>query len=76
MKRLWARISMEMNVSDEEFERLKEQSMNGTFDLALEFDNAELANRFLESGVLSNDSYIPACIFEDGSYIPTASCDD
>ena len=65
MKRLWARISMELEVSDEEYEKLKKQSMCGQFDVSLEHDNAELAERFLKDGTIANDSYIPYCIFED-----------
>ena len=65
MKRLWARISMELEVSDEEYEKLKKQSMYGQFDVSLEHDNAYLAERFLKDGTIANDSYIPYCIFDD-----------
>ena len=65
MKTLWARISMELEVSDEEFEKLREQSRDerGRFyDVELDTD---LAQRFLNDGELSLDSYIPGDLFEE-----------
>lgn len=65
MKRLWARISMELEVSDEEYEQLREMATSHydgavhdlELDLMGEYGN-ELKQRFVEHGFISNDSYI------------------
>lgn len=63
MKRVFARIGMEMNVTDEEFERLKDK-YNYEGDLT-----AEDAKMFMEKGELlvdhCTDSYIPQSEFEE-----------
>ena len=63
MKRVFARIGMEMNVTDEEFERLKNK-YNYEGDLTVED-----AKMFMEKGELlvdhCTDSYIPQSEFEE-----------
>ena len=63
MKRVFARIGMEMNVTDEEFERLKDK-YNYEGDLTVED-----AKMFMEKGELlvdnCTDSYIPQSEFEE-----------
>ena len=61
MKRVFARIGMEMNVTDDEFERLKETYSNS--DLT-----PEDVKKFLEKGTVLDtytDSYIPEIVFDD-----------
>lgn len=63
MKRVFARIGMELNVTDEEFERLQKK-YNYESDLS-----AEDAKMFLEKGSMlvdqCTDSYIPQSEFEE-----------
>lgn len=59
MKTLWARITMELDVTDEEYKALKERAdRHGDVDLT-----DEEAQRFIDKGRLSNDSYIPDSYF-------------
>lgn len=66
MKRIFARIGMEMNVTDEVFEYLKKEYYDGKQDLTIKD-----ANLFLQKGVLRvyegeiSDSYIPYSVFEE-----------
>lgn len=74
MKRIYARISMELVVSDEEADRMVYESgssyykdsttgqlMNNEFDLS-----DELAERFYKEGSLANGSYVPEdCISDE-----------
>lgn len=54
-KTIWARISMSLEVSDEEYEKLKKDNNDD-----IEFDSdSELAERFLKDGWLDGVSYIP-----------------
>lgn len=56
MKKLWARIGMELEVTDEEYERIKDKARNDDYD----FDEGDdLAKRFISDGKLSGESYIP-----------------
>lgn len=69
MKKIFARISMELIVSDEEAKELLKESgsyFDGESICNNEFDiNKEFAKRFIEHGVIANDSYIPEdCIME------------
>lgn len=63
MKRVFARIGMEMNVTDEEFERLKDKY---TYESELSVEDAKM---FMEKGELLvdnyTDSYIPQSEFEE-----------
>jgi hypothetical protein len=63
MKRVFARIGMEMNVTDEEFERLKDKY---TYESELSVEDAKM---FMEKGELlvdnCTDSYIPQSEFEE-----------
>ena len=69
MKKVWARISMELIISDEEAKELLKESgsyFDGETIINNEFDiNKEFAQRFIDHGTLSDDSYIPEnCIME------------
>lgn len=58
MKTIWARIGMELEVTDEEYESIKAKADNDDY----EFDeDDELAKRFVSDGKLSGESYIPDC---------------
>lgn len=60
MKTLWARITMELDVTDEEYKALKERAdRHGDVDLT-----DEEAQRFIDKGRVSNDSYIPDGYFD------------
>lgn len=59
MKRVFARIGMELVVTDEEFERLRSKY---TFEDNLSEEDARM---FLEKGKLTTDSYIPQSEFEE-----------
>lgn len=58
MKKLWARISIEMYVTDEEYEEVKEKVRKD------DRISDDLAKRFIKEGTLSEDSYIPENIFD------------
>lgn len=60
MKKLWARISIALTVSDEEYEQIKHRVL----DDGLESIPDELAQRFIDDGELDEDSYIPDSTFE------------
>lgn len=69
MKKVFARISMELVISDEEAEQLIKECgsyRSGTSEVNNEFDiNKEFAQRFIDNGTLASDSYIPEdCISE------------
>lgn len=66
MKKIWARISMELEVSDEEAQEILQEAGVNPSGGNYEFDiNKEFAKQFIEHGVLSDDSYIPEdCIME------------
>lgn len=61
MKTIWARIGMELEVSDEEYENIKAIADGDDYN----FDgDDELAKRFVLNGKASGDSYIPdVCLF-------------
>ena len=71
MKKIWARIGMTLEVTDEEYEELRIQALNKAYqpddetiydDLGL---SAALKKKFLEKGKANGDSYIPAIVFEE-----------
>ena len=69
MKKIFARISMELVVSDEEAEQLIKECgsyWQGTCEVNNEFDiNKDFAKQFVEHGTLADNSYIPEdCITE------------
>lgn len=69
MKKVFARIGIELLISDEEAERLIKECgsyREGTCEVNNEFDiNKEFAKRFVERGTLTDDNYIPEdCITE------------
>lgn len=59
MKKIFGRISMLLEVSDEEFEELKNKYSN---DAEI---SKKLCTRFLVHGKLTDDSYIPQAVFDD-----------
>lgn len=59
MKTIWARISMALEVTDEEYERFKDDRFAYERNIP-----DELAERFLKEGELSGDSYIPESIYD------------
>ena len=67
MKKIFARIGMELEVSDEEWELLLEEDGGKKSGESNEFDiNTDFAKRFIEDGHLSDDSYIPeGCIYSE-----------
>ena len=68
MKRVFARIGMYLEITDEEnAQLLKEAGVNPNNGESNEFDiNSDFAKRFIKDGTLAeNDSYIPfGCIPE------------
>lgn len=60
--RIFARISMSMEVSESEYKELEKRSENGTLDVDL---SDELAEKFIKDGYLDGDSYIPASFFDE-----------
>lgn len=65
MKTIWARVGMSLEVSDAEYNHLRELVMleGGGFD-DLDIDD-DFAHRFQKNGYVDGESYIPGCIFED-----------
>lgn len=63
MKKIFARISMELVVSDKEAEEILEESgsyFDGERIINNEYDiNMDFAKRFVEGGKLVDESYIP-----------------
>lgn len=60
MKKIFARIGMSLEISDEEYAELIKESGSNPNDGLNEFDiNEEFAKRFIKDGVLDGDSYIP-----------------
>ena len=69
MKKIFARIGIELVVSDEEAAELIKECgsyREGTSEVNNEFDiNMKFAERFVKDGTLVDDSYIPEdCITE------------
>lgn len=65
MKTIWARIGMSLEVSDAEYDHLRESVRleGGSFD-DLDLDD-DFAHRFQKNGYVDGDSYIPGTIFEN-----------
>lgn len=59
MKRVWARISIEMWVTDEEYEDFARNAKENEEGIS-----EELAKRFLKEGQLSDDSYMPETLYD------------
>lgn len=60
MKKIFARIGMSLEISDEEYAELVKESGSNPNDGLNEFDiNEKFARRFIKDGVLDGDSYIP-----------------
>lgn len=74
MKKIWARIGISLEVTDEEYEGLKRQASDYIPDGGDELErtyhdldlDAEMSKRFIKDGWQDGDSYIPECIFEFG----------
>lgn len=56
MKKLWARVGMELEVTDEEYESIQEKAMGEDYCFD---EDSELAKRFISDGKLSGESYVP-----------------
>lgn len=60
MKKIFARIGMTLEISDEEYKEILEKSGVNPAGGNKEFDiNETFAARFVKDGVLDKDSYIP-----------------
>lgn len=59
MKRVWARISIEMWVTDEEYEEFAKHAKENEEGIS-----DELAARFVTEGTLSDDSYMPEELYD------------
>ncbi len=60
MKKIFARIGMILEVSDEEYKEILEEAGVNPAGGNYEFDiNEEFAAQFVKNGVLDKDSYIP-----------------
>ena len=53
MKKIWARITLGLEVTDEEYERIK-TTVEDLTDLV----DDEMAQRFIDNGEIGDDSYI------------------
>ena len=63
MKKLWARVSMEFEVTDEEYEELLEEA-KGPYCSHSDVDiDAEFV--LSHNAIPSEDSYIPGCVFDE-----------
>ena len=58
MKTIWARIGMELEVTDEEYEAIKAKADHDDYEME---EDDELTRRFVSDGKLSGESYIPDC---------------
>lgn len=64
MKRIWARVGMSLDISDEEYEELKKlRDENG--DLTILECDSDLNLRFLERGYADGETYIPSVVFDE-----------
>ena len=63
MKKIWARIGISLDISDDEWKELLERSSDGKDEITL---TEEEANRFVKNGKVDGDSYIPEyALFRD-----------
>lgn len=71
MKTIWARIGMSVEITDEEFEKLKNTAHDPNskaygYDLYGDLDVTEwLLEKFQKSGKINGDSYIPQDEFDN-----------
>lgn len=67
MKKIWARIGMSSEVTDEEYEDLKKLAMhNGRLDDLNDTDFPDwLIEKFKNKAIMDGESYIPQIVFED-----------
>lgn len=60
MKKIFARIGMTLEISDEEYAEILNEAGVNPADGNYEFDiSEEFAKRFVEGGIVDRDSYIP-----------------
>ena len=64
MKRIWARVGMSLDISDEEYEELKKQR-DESGDLTILECDSDLNLRFVKDGYPDGETYIPSVVFED-----------
>lgn len=66
MKSIWMRVGMSVEVTDEQYEKLKEEALNGSD----RYDDLEtpqwLIDRIEKYGEIDGDSYIPETIWNWG----------
>ena len=67
MKKVFARIGMTLEVTDEEYKEILEEAGVNPAGGNNEFDiNAKFAAEFVKKGVIDGDSYIPEdCLHKD-----------
>ena len=65
MKTIWARIGMSLEVTDEEYEYLKNHPGECEGDVSETDDDNNLFKRFVKDGYIDGDCYIPDEIWED-----------
>lgn len=64
MKTIWARVGVSLEVSDEEYEALKEQrDTNG--DVTVLECESDLSARFIWYGYPDGEIYIPSVVFDE-----------
>ena len=73
MKKLWARIGMELVVTDEEYESIQEKAMGEDYCFD---EDSELAKRFVSDGKLSGESYVPDDCLDEWKDPGTVFSDD
>lgn len=64
MKTIWARVGMSLDISDAEYEILKQQRDQNGNVVILECDS-DLNRRFVYLGWPDGETYIPSVVFEE-----------
>lgn len=69
-KKIWARVGMSVEVSDEQYERIKAKALdrkytesNG-YEIYGDYWDDEVDELFMTKGVFDGDCYIPSCEWE------------
>lgn len=75
MKKIFARIGMTLEISDEEYNQILDETGVNPAGGNYEFDiNEEFASRFVKDGVIDRDSYIPEDTLQKKSAESTVLC--
>ena len=64
MKRIWARVGMSLDISDEQYEELK-KSRDENGDLTILECDSDLNLRFVKDGWPDGETYIPSVVFDE-----------